>query len=119
MILSESSAANDHATRSPGRPQSRSIAPRPSPITAYQRSTTRSTTATCSSHAAGASACTARKSTSLPPWPDSASESRKSDRKSTRLTPVTNAHLVCRLLLEKKKYIHKQTLLYHLTKFRS
>src|SRR3546814_10359615 len=26
------------------------------------------------------------------------------DRKSTRLTPVTNAHLVCRLLLEKKKY---------------
>src|SRR3546814_10230223 len=27
------------------------------------------------------------------------------DRKSTRLTPVTNAHLVCRLLLEKKKKI--------------
>src|SRR3546814_3426427 len=26
------------------------------------------------------------------------------DRKSTRLTPVTNAHLVCRLLLEKKKH---------------
>src|SRR3546814_1714251 len=25
------------------------------------------------------------------------------DRKSTRLTPVTNAHLVCRLLLETKK----------------
>src|SRR3546814_8417585 len=25
------------------------------------------------------------------------------DRKSTRCTPVTNAHLVCRLLLEKKK----------------
>src|SRR3546814_18931898 len=25
------------------------------------------------------------------------------DRKSTRLTPVTNAHLVCRLLLDKKK----------------
>src|SRR3546814_3581252 len=25
------------------------------------------------------------------------------DRKSTRLTPVTNAHLVCRLLLEKNK----------------
>src|SRR3546814_3228414 len=24
------------------------------------------------------------------------------DRKSTRLTPVTNAHIVCRLLLEKK-----------------
>src|SRR3546814_4085288 len=24
------------------------------------------------------------------------------DRKSTRLTPVTNAHLVCRLLLEKQ-----------------
>src|SRR3546814_2512093 len=31
-----------------------------------------------------------------------------SDRKSTRLTPVTNAHLVCRLLLEKKnKYNNK------------
>src|SRR3546814_3459374 len=28
------------------------------------------------------------------------------DRKSTRLTPVTNAHLVCRLLLEKKKTKH-------------
>src|SRR3546814_1510510 len=30
-------------------------------------------------------------------------EGKVSDRKSTRLTPVTNAHLVCRLLLEKKK----------------
>src|SRR3546814_6563067 len=30
------------------------------------------------------------------------------DRKSTRLTPVTNAHLECRLLLEKKKYKLKQ-----------
>src|SRR3546814_7971119 len=30
------------------------------------------------------------------------------DRKSTRLTPVTNAHLVCRLLLEKKKDTKKQ-----------
>src|SRR3546814_2270726 len=28
---------------------------------------------------------------------------RKIDRKSTRLNPVTNAHLVCRLLLEKNK----------------
>src|SRR3546814_2370186 len=28
------------------------------------------------------------------------------DRKSTRLTPVTNAHLVCRLLLEKKNIQH-------------
>src|SRR3546814_1246078 len=27
------------------------------------------------------------------------------DRQSTRLNPVTNAHLVCRLLLEKKKQI--------------
>src|SRR3546814_1773377 len=27
----------------------------------------------------------------------------RTDRKSTRLNPVTNAHLVCRLLLEKKK----------------
>src|SRR3546814_5546085 len=30
-------------------------------------------------------------------------DQRPGDRKSTRLTPVTNAHLVCRLLLEKKK----------------
>src|SRR3546814_6000634 len=30
------------------------------------------------------------------------------DRKSTRLTPVTNAHLVCRLLLEKKKQPKKK-----------
>src|SRR3546814_1888207 len=29
------------------------------------------------------------------------------DRKSTRRTPVTNAHLVCRLLLEKKKKHNK------------
>src|SRR5213594_3416293 len=29
------------------------------------------------------------------------------DRKSTRRTPVTNAYLVCRLLLEKKKKKHK------------
>src|SRR3546814_4585179 len=29
---------------------------------------------------------------------------RTQDRKSTRRTPVTNAHLVCRLLLEKKKH---------------
>src|SRR3546814_3984698 len=45
------------------------------------------------------------------------------DRKSTRLTPVTNAHLVCRLLLEKKKnkdtnnnhhYIHQQRTHLHL-----
>src|SRR3546814_7683157 len=27
------------------------------------------------------------------------------DRKSTRLNPVTNAHLVCRLLLEKNKQV--------------
>src|SRR3546814_8852700 len=32
-----------------------------------------------------------------------ASHATAQDRKSTRLTPVTNAHLVCRLLLEKKK----------------
>src|SRR3546814_4839239 len=30
------------------------------------------------------------------------------DRKSTRLNPVTNAHLVCRLLLEKKKTKHQR-----------
>src|SRR3546814_7329152 len=30
------------------------------------------------------------------------------DRKSTRLTPVTNAHLVCRLLLEKKNINNKR-----------
>src|SRR3546814_7789612 len=38
---------------------------------------------------------------------------RQEDRKSTRLTPVTNAHLVCRLLLEKKK--KKQTAKYSAT----
>src|SRR3546814_2352627 len=32
------------------------------------------------------------------------------DRKSTRLTPVTNAHLVCRLLLEKKKKLKTEML---------
>src|SRR3546814_9512741 len=31
------------------------------------------------------------------------------DRKSTRLNPVTNANLVCRLLLEKKKKKKKHT----------
>src|SRR3546814_3750468 len=38
------------------------------------------------------------------------------DRKSTRLNPVTNAHLVCRLLLEKKKNVtiqHHQSLHNH------
>src|SRR3546814_7702016 len=35
----------------------------------------------------------------------------KIDRKSTRLNPVTNAQLVCRLLLEKKKHIHKRTIM--------
>src|SRR3546814_9334207 len=30
------------------------------------------------------------------------------DRKSTRLTTVTNAHRVCRLMLEKKKNINNQ-----------
>src|SRR3546814_9010798 len=34
------------------------------------------------------------------------------DRKSTRLNPVTNAHLVCRLLLEKKKKPIPDTLNY-------
>src|SRR3546814_2636984 len=34
---------------------------------------------------------------------DAAPPQLEGDRKSTRLTPVTNAHLVCRLLLEKKK----------------
>src|SRR3546814_5014731 len=32
---------------------------------------------------------------------------REEDRKSTRLNPVTHAHLVCRLLLEKKNRHHK------------
>src|SRR3546814_1036384 len=35
---------------------------------------------------------------------DTAAEQASKDRKSTRRTPVTNAHLVCRLLLEKKKH---------------
>src|SRR3546814_8636435 len=46
-------------------------------------------------------------------WRRIHSAAARGDRKSTRLTPVTNAHLVCRLLLEKKKrksqQIHKQT----------
>src|SRR3546814_10677437 len=33
---------------------------------------------------------------------DMTEEAGPGDRKSTRRTPVTNAHLVCRLLLEKK-----------------
>src|SRR3546814_10334713 len=47
------------------------------------------------------------------PFPDSARTRRwkrrraGTDRKSTRLNPVTNAHLVCRLLLEKKKQVRK------------
>src|SRR3546814_8705144 len=44
---------------------------------------------------------------------------RPEDRKSTRLTPVTNAHLVCRLLLEKKKknyYCKTGTSLYKVRK---
>src|SRR3546814_2832844 len=32
------------------------------------------------------------------------------DRKSTRLNPVTNAHLVCRLMPEKKKYTERTRL---------
>src|SRR3546814_2889917 len=32
----------------------------------------------------------------------------REDRKSTRLNPVTNAHLVCRLLLDKKKTLTKK-----------
>src|SRR3546814_4669325 len=36
-------------------------------------------------------------------WAAGGSRATRADRKSTRLTPVTNAHLVCRLLLEKKK----------------
>src|SRR3546814_8125792 len=42
------------------------------------------------------------------------------DRKSTRLNPVTNAHLVCRLLLEKKKNtntIHDRKLTDHSTTY--
>src|SRR3546814_9541850 len=33
----------------------------------------------------------------------------RQDRKSTRLNPVTNAHLVCRLMLEKKQTITHHT----------
>src|SRR3546814_3429566 len=33
----------------------------------------------------------------------------REDRKSTRLNSVTNAHLVCRLLLEKKQFTAKHT----------
>src|SRR3546814_9647612 len=37
------------------------------------------------------------------------------DRKSTRLTPVTNAHLVCRLLLAKNKTQKQVTTINQLT----
>src|SRR3546814_7900530 len=42
------------------------------------------------------------------------------NRKSTRLTPVTNAHLVCRLLLEKKNIINAihKTIFDHYIKFK-
>src|SRR3546814_10698306 len=43
--------------------------------------------------------------------PNCVAESR-SDRKSTRLNSVTNAHLVCRLLLEKKKTNNHNTLVH-------
>src|SRR3546814_7719446 len=36
----------------------------------------------------------------------------RGDRKSTRLTPVTNAQLVCRLLLEKKTKKRQKTSMY-------
>src|SRR3546814_3201571 len=39
---------------------------------------------------------------------DRVDHARRVDRKSTRLTPVTNAHLVCRLLLEKKNTYNTQ-----------
>src|SRR3546814_4932018 len=42
-------------------------------------------------------------------------QGHRSDRKSTRLTPVTNAHLVCRLLLEKKKTKHTRHKTYKAT----
>src|SRR3546814_1019749 len=38
------------------------------------------------------------------------------DRKSTRLNSSTNAHLVCRLLLEKKNNIHYQSSSRHMIK---
>src|SRR3546814_7754920 len=41
------------------------------------------------------------------PWGDGATTLEWTDRKSTRLTPVTNAHIVCRLLLEKKNITPK------------
>src|SRR3546814_9679472 len=34
-----------------------------------------------------------------------AKQENTEDRKRTRMTPVTNAHLVCRLLLEKTHYV--------------
>src|SRR3546814_10047145 len=46
----------------------------------------------------------------LSPFASRWSEREIVDRKSTRLNSVTNAHLVCRLLLEKKKRDkHKRT----------
>src|SRR3546814_7507849 len=40
----------------------------------------------------------------------------RQDRKSTRRTPVPNAHLVCRLLLEKKKKLQNSTINHKSTK---
>src|SRR3546814_6415901 len=37
----------------------------------------------------------------------------RTDRKSTRLNPVTNAHIVCRLLLEKKNTAQTESKLKH------
>src|SRR3546814_3697059 len=39
----------------------------------------------------------------------------RGDRKSTRLNSITNAHLVCRLLLEKKNMYHRQMITMHTT----
>src|SRR3546814_2434759 len=44
----------------------------------------------------------ARKDHHAPSYPE------EGDRKSTRLNSVTNAHLVCRLLLEKKKTVYSK-----------
>src|SRR3546814_2025571 len=40
----------------------------------------------------------------------------RGDRKSTRLNPVTNAHLVCRLLLEKKTKKSREQRRHHTTR---
>src|SRR3546814_9759997 len=59
-------------------------------------------------HGSNPSAVSPKSSSTAPAPSCRCRRPRQSDRKSTRLNPVTNAHLVCRLLLEKKNKNNKQ-----------